>query len=121
MKATLVKALKKAPMLSLFVTSFKKALRARIADFTFNSDEAELIEEADKIVGPFPPALKPLLIQQIKKSPVKIKSSNANFYLPLMLSQIQGTTTLDDPTDTDTDPITTTRNSQWSFSRTTRR
>ena len=102
----LVKALKKAPMLSLFATSFKKALRARIADFTFNSDEAELIEEADKVVGPFPPALKPLLIQQIKKSPVKIKSSNANFYLPLMLSQIQGTTTLDDPTDTDTDPST---------------
>ena len=97
----LVRAIKKAPMLSLFTAAYKKNLKARIADFTFNSDEAELIDQAAKVVGPFPANFKPLLIQQIKKSPVKIKPSNANFYLPLMVSQIQGATALDDPTDTD--------------------
>lgn len=79
----------KAAGLSLSSASFKPAVKAVINNFIFNSKEAELIENAN--IGEIPEGIKPLLIKYIKNSPVTITPQNVNHFLPLFISQIQGT------------------------------
>jgi hypothetical protein len=88
--------------LSLSSASFKATLQARIDDFVFNSKESKLIDDAAKVIGPFPPGIKPLLIKYIKASPVTLTPANANFYIPLFISQIEGATQITTPTEVDT-------------------
>jgi hypothetical protein len=89
--------------LSLSAASFKSALQTRIDDFVLNSKESKIVDEAEKTIGPFPAGIKPLLIKYIKNSPVPITQHNANFYLPLFISQIEGVSEISDPTDVDTE------------------
>lgn len=86
--------------LSLSSASFKTSLQTLINDFIFNSTESALIDGS--AIGALPPGIKPLLIKYIKHSPVPITKANVNYFLPLFISQIQGTTEIADPTQVDT-------------------
>lgn len=96
--SSVVRALR-AAKLPLTSTSFKSAARKVIDDFVFNSAEYQLIESAN--IGPIPASLKPLLVKYIKASPIPITPQNVNFFLPLFITQIQGTTEVADATETD--------------------
>ena len=87
--------------LSMAAGKFQPNLRALVESFVFNSSESQIITDAEANLGPFPKGIKPLLIKFIKNSPVKITAANANFFLPLFISQIQGTTEVEAPTEAD--------------------
>lgn len=91
----------RAAGLSMAAGKFQTTLRALVDSFVFNSAESEIITNAEAVLGPFPKGIKPLLIKFIKNSPVKITGDNANFFLPLFISQIQGTTEVEAPTEAD--------------------
>jgi hypothetical protein len=91
----------KAAKLSISSASFKTALHKIIDDFIFNSAESKLIDNAN--IGVIPLGIKPLLIKYIKNSPVPITPQNVQFFLPLFISQIQGTTQVAEPTEVDTE------------------
>jgi len=79
----------RAAGLSLSLASFKPAVKAVINNFIFNSKEAELIKNSN--IGEIPEAIIPLLIKYIKNSTVPITAQNVNHFLPIFISQIQGT------------------------------
>ncbi len=87
--------------LSMAAGKFQPTLRALVESFVFNGAESQIITDAEANLGPFPKGIKPLLIKFIKNSPVKITAANANFFLPLFISQIQGTTEVEAPTEAD--------------------
>lgn len=89
----------KSAGLSLSSASFKSSVHALINDLVFNSDEAELIEQAN--IGKIPSEMKPLLIKYIQHSPVPITKDNVKFFLPLFISQIQGQVEIAEPTEVD--------------------
>jgi len=93
----------KAAGLSMSTAKFKDSLQALVNGFVFFSAESKIIEDAEKVIGPFPSGIKPLLIKYIKNSPVTITPANANFYLPLFISQIEGTVEVEEPTEVDVD------------------
>src|SRR4030095_14380694 len=80
---------------------FKTNLRALVNSFVFSNEELQIIANAEAAIGPFPKGIKPLLIKFIKNSPVKITAANANFFIPLFISQIQGTTEVETPDEAD--------------------
>jgi hypothetical protein len=82
----------KAAGLSMSGAKFKTNLKALINNFVFSTTESQIIATAEAAIGPFPKGIKPLLIKYIKSSPVKITPANANFFIPLFISQIEGTT-----------------------------
>lgn len=96
--SSVVRALRNR-QLPLSSTSFKAAARKVIDDFVFNSAEYQLIESAS--IGQIPASIKPLLVKYIKASPVPITTQNVNFFLPLFITQIQGTTEVADAPETD--------------------
>ena len=98
-KSEIVDQIKKAG-LSLSSASFKTALQTLIDDYIFNSTESALIDGAG--IGVLPAGMKPLLIKYIKHSPVPITDANVKYFLPLFISQINGTTEIADPTEVDT-------------------
>jgi len=59
-----------------------------IDDNIKNSEELLLITDTEKTIGDIDNDLYPLLIEYIKKSPVKIEKKNAKYFIPLFLSQI---------------------------------
>jgi hypothetical protein len=88
--------------LLLSANSYKPLLKKEIDDFVFNSDEAELIEQAEQGgLGKIPNEIKPLLIKYIQQSPVPITQQNAMFFIPLFISQIKGITDIADTTEID--------------------
>jgi hypothetical protein len=91
----------KAGALSMSSAKFNPSLTALVNNFVFFSAETQIIANAEAALGPFPKATKPLLIKYIKNSPVKITAANANFFIPLFISQIQGTTETEDLTEVD--------------------
>lgn len=91
----------KAAGLSLSSASFKTTLQKRIDDYIFNGNESRLIDSAG--IGVLPSGIKPLLIKYIKHSPVPITEQNVQFFLPLFISQIKGTSEIADPTEVDTE------------------
>ncbi len=91
----------KAAGLSLSSASFKPAVQAVIDDFIFNSKEAELIKNAN--IGKIPEGIKPLLIKYIKNSTVTITPQNVKHFLPLFISQIQGTIEFPEAPEVDTE------------------
>ncbi len=72
----------------LFAGAFRSALDTLVDDFVFNASYAGIIDGAK--IGEIPAGVRPQLIEYIKNSPVKITSANANYYLPLFISQITG-------------------------------
>lgn len=82
----------RAAGLSMSTAKFKPNLRALLNNFLFNSSESQIIDNAENAIGPIPKGIKPQLIKFIKSSPVPITAANANFYLPLFITQIQGIT-----------------------------
>lgn len=96
--SAVVRALR-AKALTLSSTSFKSAARKIINQFVFDAAYYQLIEGAN--IGKIPESIKPLLVQYIKASPVPITAQNVNFFLPLFITQIQGTTEVADVAETD--------------------
>lgn len=96
-----VKALKAANI--LLSTAFQADANKIIEDFVFNAKEVKIIEVASKTIGEIPSELKPLLVQYIKNSPIKITNENATYFLPLFISQIMGATRISDTTEVDTE------------------
>jgi len=76
--------------LTLSTATFEDDLRVVIDDQIFNRRELQLIEDAEKVIGDIPDALKPQLVKYIRSSPVAIEKSNVGFFLPLFISQITG-------------------------------
>jgi hypothetical protein len=90
--------------LSLSSASFKTSLQALIDNYIFNSTQSALIDKAVQAgIIKDDPAIKPLLIKYMQHSHVPITDKNVNYFLPLFISQIQGTTEIADPTDVDTE------------------
>jgi len=88
----------KVPLSSL---AFAKAAKASINDFQFNTDEADIIDKS-AIGKNLPANLKPLLIKSMQvyeKSGIKIGSANADFHLPVLLSQVLHSQGYADPAD----------------------
>lgn len=98
-----VATLKNTAGLLLSSISFKTSVSAVIKNFIFNANEAGLIEQAVQAgIATISPEMKPLLIKYIQHSPVPITPANVNYFLPLFISQIKGTTEIGDSTEVDT-------------------
>lgn len=91
----------RAADLSISTAKFKTNLRALLKNFLFNSVESQIIAAAEAVIGPIPPRIKPQLIKMMKSSPVPITTANANFFLPLLITQILGTTESEAPAEVD--------------------
>jgi hypothetical protein len=87
--------------LSMAAAKFKTNLRALVNSFVFSNEELQLIANAEAVIGPFPRGITPQLVKFIKNSPVRITAANANFFIPLFISQIQGTTEVETPDEAD--------------------
>jgi hypothetical protein len=79
----------RAAGLVLSSTSFSPSVQALVDDYVFNKNESDLIDNTG--LG-LPPELKPQLIKYIKSSPVPINAANAQYFLPVFVSQILGST-----------------------------
>jgi len=82
---TFVENLNDPPIL-LSVGSFGKAVRAKIQEFVFDTDEELIIDQAK--LGTLPPGIKPILVKYIQQSPIPINKDNARLYLPHIVMQI---------------------------------
>lgn len=67
---------------------FKDEVHRVIRKFMFDSDEVELIEQAD--IGEIPKAIIPQLVKLIQASPIPIDKKNIDHFLPLFITQVQG-------------------------------
>jgi hypothetical protein len=85
--------------LSLTQASFTPSLKNLIDDFIFNATQTEILEHAKITV---PDAMKPQVIQLMKKSAVAIDRTNIDFFLPLFISQLSPAPVVDDTTAADT-------------------
>ncbi len=98
-KSAIVDNLKAANLL-LSSLSFKTKAREIIDNFRFNAVEADLIDKAVKAgIVTVSPQIKPILIKQIKQSPIPVTDSNVNYFLPLLISQIQSSTYTSDTSE----------------------
>jgi len=88
-----------AEKISITANAFSTSLQKAIDNYIFNGKEMRLIENAN--IGKIPEEIKPLLVKYIKHSAIPITPHNANFFLPLFISQILGITKQDDGGDTD--------------------
>jgi hypothetical protein len=70
---------------ALSSASFASSVQALVNDYIFNKNESDLIDNSG--LG-LPPELKPQLTQYIKNSPIQITPANAQFFLPVFVSQI---------------------------------
>ena len=89
----------KAAKISLSNTSFKIELMALVDNYIFNAKQLAIINKAK--IGKIPDEIKPILIQYIKASPIPIDNNNANYFLPLFISQINGGVDLAEATTVD--------------------
>lgn len=88
-----------AANLSMAASGFKGALEKIVDDYIFNDDQLRIIAKAN--IGKIPDAIIPMLVKYIKNSPIKITQQNAQYFLPLFISQILGTTQPADTTEVD--------------------
>jgi hypothetical protein len=89
----------KSADLSLTEASFTPTLKSLIDDFIFNATQTDILAHAKIQV---PEALKPHVIQLMKKSAVAVDKTNVDYFLPLFISQLSPATAVDDTTPTDT-------------------
>jgi hypothetical protein len=88
--------------LTLSSASFKAAAQAVINNYVFNTAQSTIIDATATALGiTLPPGMKPTLIKLIQQSPVVITAANAEFFLPMFISQASGPVQLD-ATTTDT-------------------
>ena len=87
--------------LSMSGSKFKTNLRALIKSFISFSEESQILAQAEAVLGKIPAEIKPQLLKFIKSANPPITAANANFFIPLFMSQIQGTTVVEAPDETD--------------------
>lgn len=78
--------------------SFTPSLKSLIDDFIFNAGQTAILAAAKIKV---PDAIKPAVIQLMKRSTVKLDATNIDFFLPLFISQLSPAVPVDDTTPTD--------------------
>ncbi len=78
-------------------SAFKKAAKAIIENFVFNTDEIALIDGSS--VGPVPAKIKPLVVKYIQAFAIPITAKNVDFYLPVFISQAMKSQGMVDPED----------------------
>jgi hypothetical protein len=88
----------KSANLLLTEASFTPLLKSLIDDFIFNAGQTAILASAKVKV---PDAIKPQVIQLMKKSPVALDATNIDFFLPLFISQLSPAPVFDETTPAD--------------------
>lgn len=87
--------------LSMSGAKFKTNLNALVKSFISFSEESQRLTEAEQVLGPIDPAIKPQLLRLIKNAKPPITQANATFFIPLFISQIQGSPFVEETEETD--------------------
>jgi hypothetical protein len=87
--------------LSTSGAKFKTNLNALVKSFISFGEESQRLTEAEQVLGPIDPAIKPQLLKLIKNAKPPITAANATFFIPLFISQIQGSPFVEETEETD--------------------
>ena len=87
--------------LSMSGAKFKTNLRALVKSFITFSAESQILTQAEAVLGKIPSEIKPQLLKLIKNANPPITQANATFFIPLFISQIQGSPFVEETEETD--------------------
>jgi hypothetical protein len=87
--------------LSMSGAKFKTNLSALVKSFISFSEESQILTQAEVVLGKIDPGIKPQLLKLIKNAKPTITQANATFFIPLFISQIQGSPFVDETEETE--------------------